>query len=49
MNKMDIIFQGKMQRHHAELANSYLKTKSVTSAVYPPPDLKRYLRYGVKN
>lgn len=49
MNKMDTTFQCKMQGHHAELANSYLKTTFVASAVHTPTDCKRDERYGVKN
>lgn len=48
MNKMDTTFQGKMQSHHIEFPDSYLKTNFVTSAVHLPPDYKRDLRYEVK-
>lgn len=41
MDKMDNAYQGKMQGHHAELANSFMKTTFVASAVHPPADCKR--------
>ena len=45
---MDTTFQVKRQGHRENLQSS-LKTNFVTSAIYPSPDYKIGLRYGVKN